>query len=359
MRAFCSACLSAGIPWMPPRQQKYLNQANAIYAQIGQQEAGMVRAAACAQEKRVQQYDRAHQLLLGSGANPVQILGGEDFPQNQTVTLDIKGALFTGHFEGEWFYIESSNDPTATLAIENAWYNEWLDYSLNRDLPACQPVGSSSHVHYEAPVPCDSFCGDFGNPCIAIYDAITITTPSVPTPATPYILKQFWADAGTTVKLYTGVTYIASITPGTVLAVKAYRTYNGARQLVVLTPDMYTVQTVNYGSITAVADRPAAAFEHRGLSGRQRRLDPGLVGRPVRHLPVHGRAEHCRYSGVHHRQLHDLDLRRDQLQLCPHEAGPVSGELPALAAEERRGSLEGDRLPVALRISGWKTMWST
>ena len=36
------------------------------------------------------------------------------------------------------------------------------------------------------------------------------------------------------------------------LAVKAYRTYNGARQLVVLTPDMYTVQTVNYGSITAV-----------------------------------------------------------------------------------------------------------
>ena len=232
--------------------QKYLNQANAIYAQIGQQEAGMVRAAACAQEKRVQQYDRAHQLLLGSGANPVQILGGEDFPQNQTVTLDIKGALFTGHFEGEWFYIESSNDPTATLAIENAWYNEWLDYNLNRRLPACQPVGSSSHVHYEAPVPCDSFCGDFGNPCIAIYDAITITTPSVPTPATPYILKQFWADAGTTVKLYTGVTYIASITPGTVLAVKAYRTYNGARQLVVLTPDMYTVQTVNYGSITAV-----------------------------------------------------------------------------------------------------------
>ena len=107
---------------------------------------------------------------------------------------------------------------------------------MNRDLPACQPVGSSSHVHYEAPVPCDSFCGDFGNPCIAIYDAITITTPSVPTPVTPYILKQFWADAGTTVKLYTGVTYIASITPGTVLAVKAYRTYNGARQLVVLTP---------------------------------------------------------------------------------------------------------------------------
>ena len=123
--------------------QKYLNQANAIYAQIGQQEAGMVRAAACAQEKRVQQYDRAHQLLLGSGANPVQILGGEDFPQNQTVTLDIKGALFTGHFEGEWFYIESSNDPTATLAIENAWYNEWLDYSLNRDasrLPAGRVV---------------------------------------------------------------------------------------------------------------------------------------------------------------------------------------------------------------------------
>ena len=99
-RAFCSACLSVGICADAATSQKYLNQANAIYAQIGQQEAGMVRAAACAQEKRVQQYDRAHQLLLGSGANPVQILGGEDFPQNQTVTLDIKGGALHGPLQG-------------------------------------------------------------------------------------------------------------------------------------------------------------------------------------------------------------------------------------------------------------------
>ena len=46
-------------------------------------------------------------------------------------------------------------------------------------------------------------------------------------------------------------TYVASITPGTVLSVKAYRTIDGVRQLTVVPSSYYTIATKTYGSITA------------------------------------------------------------------------------------------------------------
>ncbi len=232
----------------------YDAQAQKIYTAIGQQTAAIAHAEACAQQTRKQQYDRAHALLLGSGANPVQVLGGEDFPQNETITLNVKGATVTGYFKGEYFYIESADNPQADIELANKWYNEWLDYYLKKELTACTPMPTVQHTHYEAVVPCDATCCNdpFAVKCITSVDYTTVSSAPEQKPTPPYVLKQFWADPGTPVKLYTEVAYIASITPGTVLAVKAYRTYDGARQLVTLTPDMYKVSTVNYGSVTAV-----------------------------------------------------------------------------------------------------------
>ena len=51
------------------------------------------------------------------------------------------------------------------------------------------------------------------------------------------------------------LTYVASITPGTVLAVKAYQTLDGVRQLTLVPRSYYTVATQNYGSVTAVQVR--------------------------------------------------------------------------------------------------------
>ena len=70
----------------------------------------------------------------------MQVLGGEDFPQNETITLNVKGATVTGYFEGEYFYIESADNPQADIELANKWYNEWLDYYLKKELTACTPM---------------------------------------------------------------------------------------------------------------------------------------------------------------------------------------------------------------------------
>ena len=47
-------------------------------------------------------------------------------------------------------------------------------------------------------------------------------------------------------------TYVASIVPGTVVSVKAYNSYGGDRVLTPVPPELYSVSTQTFGSITAV-----------------------------------------------------------------------------------------------------------
>jgi hypothetical protein len=63
----------------------------------------------CAQTRRQQQVATAKS--QGLGANPIKILGGEDFPQHTTITIDINGGLFTGHFDGESFHVSRREHP--------------------------------------------------------------------------------------------------------------------------------------------------------------------------------------------------------------------------------------------------------
>jgi len=48
------------------------------------------------------------------------------------------------------------------------------------------------------------------------------------------------------------ITYIVSIVPGTVLAVKAYKQFTGERRLIDVPNNLYRVETKTYGAITAV-----------------------------------------------------------------------------------------------------------
>ncbi len=74
--------------------------------------------------------------------------------------------------------------------------------------------------------------------------------PGRDTAGTEAVLGQ----AGSKVRLWTdrAVTYVASIVPGAVLAVKAYNSYTGARVLTPVPKDLYTVTTQTFGSVTAV-----------------------------------------------------------------------------------------------------------
>jgi len=226
----------------------YFDQANELRAQIGQISAQAQRADTCAREAYKAQIADAN--ARGNGPNPVNILGGEDFPQNQTIILDIGGAKFTGHFSGTYFYISSR----IHLELEETASNE---ASSRRQSSACSDSGGAgawTKYNYRIDVPCGCIWADFFEPCLCIYEGWIVPTNSELQESTDPVAQQFWADAGSSVTIHSAepVTYIVSIIPGTVLTVKAYKQFTGEKRLINVPTDLYTVSSVVYGTVTAV-----------------------------------------------------------------------------------------------------------
>ena len=103
-------------------------------------------------------------------------------------------------------------------------------------------------------VPCG--CGDFFNECQLRRQGWVITTSggSSRSASSSSVMQQFWADPGSRIVMESDspLTYVISIVPGRVLAVKAFKQFQGPRTLCLVPPSYYTVQTVRYGTITAV-----------------------------------------------------------------------------------------------------------
>jgi hypothetical protein len=222
-------------------------QIDSLQSQVNQAVAKQAQQVACTLARRNLQINDAN--ANGLGANPVRILGGEDFPQNQTITINVNDALFTGHFEADLFYIDSRVHPTddATAAAAAA--------SKTTEPAVCLTPTQVSYYRYEDEVP--NGCGDgfpAGNKILDMGVTITNSNATVSEMDTTPIVQQFWADAGTEVTLAIDapITYIASIVPGTVLAVRAYKQLIGQRRLVDVPTDLYTIKTQTYGSVTAV-----------------------------------------------------------------------------------------------------------
>ena len=80
------------------------------------------------------------------------------------------------------------------------------------------------------------------------------------------VIQQFWAEPGAEASLYTGEqrVYIVSVTPGTVLSVRAFKQVSstGLTRLVDVPADLYTVRTQTYGTITAVEIVLARPLSH-------------------------------------------------------------------------------------------------
>jgi hypothetical protein len=219
---------------------------------------------ACALARRQQQIDEAN--AKGLGDNPIRILGGEDFPQNQTITIDINGGLFTGHFEGDLFYVASRTHPTNEATAQTV-YNQ-----KTQEPAVCLEPTQVSYYRYEDEVP--NGCGDGfpkGNKIVDQGVTITNSNATVSQMDTEPVAQQFWADPGASVKISSDepIFYIASIVPGTVLAVKAYKQLTGERRLVDVPTDLYTVTTRTYGTITAVqivVSKPLSSITDQGWS---------------------------------------------------------------------------------------------
>ncbi len=219
---------------------------------------------ACALARRQQQIGEAN--AKGLGENPIRILGGEDFPQGRTLTININGGLFTGHFEGELFHVQSRQHPADDATAADA-YNQ-----KTQEPAVCLEPTQTRYYRYEDEIP--PGCGARPSWVNKIVHWGTVSTTSQATTHqmdTEPVAQHFWVDPGASVKIASDepITYIASIVPGTVLAVKAYKQLTGERRLVDVPTDLYRVETTTYGSVTAVqivVNKPLSSITDQGWS---------------------------------------------------------------------------------------------
>lgn len=229
--------------------KKYRKAANECQEQRNE----LVRQHACQRQGESNIQDDLEQTAesQGAGDNPIRILGGEDFPQNTTVSISINGGTFTGRFNGEYFTVydrhHAENETTAV--------SDW-DNRVSSTAGGCDN-NNRREYRFEDPVPPGSsfVTGEVIDGVLIHHGELVIGAESNQgnQGSTP-VARHFWADAGASVSLtsYEAITYIASIIPGTVLAVKAYKQLIGERRLTNVPSDLYTVNTQRYGSIVAV-----------------------------------------------------------------------------------------------------------
>jgi len=226
----------------------YLDQINDLYSQRASMVAQANARAMCATWQRSRQLAAANS--HGLGANPIKVLGGEDFPQDTPVIIDINGAWFWGHFHGQDFFVTQrySEDLAEQASNANDEQTDECPYDYGNQ-------GSAQSYDYKIDVSCDCMWADF-NTCRCRQHGWIISTGvgSANKKSDNPILQQFWAEAGATVRMHSDepLTYIVSIVPGTVLAVKAYKQFTGERRLIDVPNNLYRVETKVYGSVTAV-----------------------------------------------------------------------------------------------------------
>jgi len=249
------------------KAEELLDQINDLYEQRANIVARATSQAMCAQWQRSKQI--ADATSQGLGCNPLRILGGEDFPQGESLTLEINGALFTGYFSGQNFHIQSRSWPEGDTEADSqaADREETCPYAIP------ETPGDTSY-DYRIQVPCG--CGNqFFTDCLCRYHGFFILTGSgrASKISDDPIPQQFWAEPGATVRMYSDepITYIVAHLydqwPGTVLAVKAYKEFPGERRLVDVPSDYYTVQNVAYGNLKTtqiVTPRPLSSYKDQG-----------------------------------------------------------------------------------------------
>jgi len=249
------------------KSEELLDQINLLEDQQGQILSNAASQAACASWERNRRVTEA--AAQGLGCNPLRILGGEDFPQGETLTLEINGALFVGYFSEQDFHVSSRSWPDGDTEADNQADDvlETCPYSLS-------PGGGVTDYDYRIPVPCD--CGNArwtGCSCRQHGYIIAGSGGRASRMSDDAIPQQFWAEPGATVRIFSSepITYIVAAlytyNPGTVLAVRAYKEFPGERRLVDVPSSYYTVQNVDYGTLKTVqivTERPLSSYADQG-----------------------------------------------------------------------------------------------
>jgi hypothetical protein len=181
--------------------------------------------------------------------NPVRIYGGEKFPQNTTITLNINGGKFTGKFNGDIFTITGrlhpDNDGAGNVVVSPT--QQTIESQCGRDAP---PAGSQEDL---------SPNGEPGiTPTLRAKDSKDSFDRYNAIPASSF----FWANAGSAVTIDSdeNIIYIANLLPSTILRVAAFRNLPSGRQLLTVPESYYTIRETDYtgypGVMEIVFNRP-------------------------------------------------------------------------------------------------------
>lgn len=256
--SFLNICGAAWRNYDPEKANGLMQQANELRSQIAQMVASATNQSTCATTARAAKVAEEGNL----GCNPVRILGGEDFPQNTPIQLNINGGLFTGVMNNDKFTITNRRHPDNDKKAQDAFDSVGVT-SCEEPLPA-------QAFDFQMDVPCGT--GDFLNNCqIRRHGFILCASPTKSRPSVNQVAQHFWAEPGSRVVMASDepITYIVSITPGEVLAVKAYKDFFGEKRLVNVPTELYKVETKSYGSITAVQvvlTKPLSTIVDQGWS---------------------------------------------------------------------------------------------
>jgi hypothetical protein len=246
------------------KAEQCLDQINSIMAQRYTLLYSRYKQQLCAETSRDETVDDP----TSEGCNPVRILGGEDFPQGSGMTLNIKGGLFTGYFDGDQFHITDRLSEEGEDKAEKI-YNKQEGMMCRPDPPHAEwdyqtnvPPGYGQSLYYDEPA-------GYARDLIRTHGWSTGTVDQEVKPSATQVAQHFWADAGSRVNIASDepITYVVSIIPGTVLAVKAYKDFDNQRRLVNVPDDLWYVETKNYGPITAVqvvVNQPLSTITDQG-----------------------------------------------------------------------------------------------
>lgn len=175
--------------------------------------------------------DRANQLVYVNST--LEVLGGEKFPQGETVTIQVNDVTYTGTFAGQTFTIATTDRMDAPTSNPDcaAATDPYLGYSRGSESePGSLAECATPTTQLELVV-----IGGAGD---AWRNLGNMRSPGFR-----------WLPAGTDVRLTNDATevHVVSMVPGTVEGVYAYRTLGDVSQLTELPTDYYSVAYVDYG----------------------------------------------------------------------------------------------------------------
>ena len=213
---YATAAGFAGFLGLEQAQDSLQEKANSFLEQASQRAAEIVDLGAVLAEQ------------IATEKDSFRVIGGEKFPRG-TLKLNINDAIFTGSFSGDIFNVSCADHPERKFFHANT-----------------TPCGNPSECVSGT---CKTFPFAEG---FSITQANNTTT-FIPTGNIPGDQAgAFFAQGGASVSIQSAepIRYFVSITPGTVLKVAAFATFDsGQRVLVDVPTNLYTVSTVSYSGV--------------------------------------------------------------------------------------------------------------